>query len=115
VRCLLDSLVTKTALGLDQLAVAADTSPERIVLGGGGVRNELFCRLLADATGRPVETGPVEATAVGNLLTQAVGVGTVSSIESGRELVRASLGGNTYEPGDGWPRATERLRGLIGP
>lgn len=115
VRCLLDSLVTKTALGLDQLAAAANTSPERIVLGGGGVRNELFCRLLADATGRPVETGPVEATAVGNLLTQAVGVGTLPDIESGRELVRASLGGNTYEPGDGWPRATERLRGLIGP
>ena len=114
VRCLLDSLVTKTALGLDQLAAAADTSPERIVLGGGGVRNDLFCRLLADATGLPVETGPVEATAVGNLLTQAVGIGTLPDLDAGRELTRASLGGETYAPGDGWPGATERLRGLLG-
>jgi rhamnulokinase len=115
VRCLLDSLVTKTALGLDQLAAAADASPERIVLGGGGVRNELFCRLLADATGQPVETGPIEATAVGNLLTQAVGVGTLPDIESGRELVRASFEPETYEPGDGWDRAKERLQALVNP
>jgi rhamnulokinase len=114
VRCLLDSLVTKTAIALDQLAAAAGTDPDRIVLGGGGVRNELFCRLLADAAARPVTTGPAEATAVGNLLTQAVGVGTLPDLETGRELVVASFPTTTYDPGDGWPRAKERLRALSG-
>jgi rhamnulokinase len=112
VRCLLDSVVTKTALALDQLGAAAGTSPDRLVLGGGGARNELFCRLLADAAERPVETGPVEATAVGNLLTQAVGAGTLPDLDSGRELVEASFGMDTYDPGDGWPAAKERLRAL---
>ncbi|MBB6645695.1 rhamnulokinase [Halobellus ruber] len=114
VRCLLDSLVTKTALSVDQLTAAAGTDPDRIVLGGGGVRNELFCRLLADATARPVTIGPVEATAVGNLLTQTIGAGTLPDLAAGRELVEASFPSTTYEPGGGWPRAKEQLRALSG-
>jgi rhamnulokinase len=113
VRCLLDSLVTKTALALDQLEAAAGTDPDRIVLGGGGVRNEPFCRLLAQATARPVTIGPVEATAVGNLLTQAIGAGTLPDLAAGRELVAASFPSETYDSGDGWPRAKSRLRSLF--
>ena len=114
VRCLLDSLVTKTAVVLDRLAAVAGETPARIVLGGGGVRNDLFCQLLADATDRPVTAGPVEATAVGNLLTQAVAVGTVPDLEAGRRLVEASFEPTTYEPAGfgGWDRAKERMRDL---
>ena len=92
VRCLLDSVVTKTALALDQLEAAAGMSPDRLVLGGGGARNELFCRLLADATGRPVETGPGDATAAGNLLAQAVGRGTRPDLRVGRKPGGAAVG-----------------------
>ncbi|WP_222913061.1 FGGY-family carbohydrate kinase [Natrinema sp. SYSU A 869] len=114
VRCLLDSLVTKTALVLDQLATAVDETPTRIALGGGGVRNELFCQLLADATDRTVTAGPVEATAVGNLLTQAIAVGTLSDIEAGRRLIRASFEPTTYEPAGagGWDREKNKMRDL---
>ncbi|KAA9396589.1 rhamnulokinase [Haloarcula sp. CBA1130] len=114
VRCLLDSLATKTALEIDALAAVVDNTPSRIVLGGGGVRNELFCQLLADATDRPVSTGPVEATAVGNVLTQAVAAGTVPDIETGRQLVESAFETTTYEPGAGdeWSRAKERLATL---
>ncbi|MFD1600847.1 rhamnulokinase [Halobellus rarus] len=114
VRCLLDSLVTKTALAFDALAAAAGESPDRIALGGGGVRNDLFCRLLADATDRPVTAGPAEATAVGNVLTQAVAVGTLANVEAGRRLVADAFDLSTYEPSgsEGWERAKERMRGL---
>ncbi|WP_336023624.1 rhamnulokinase [Halobellus salinisoli] len=113
-RCLLDSLVTKTALAFERLTAAVEGSPERIVLGGGGVRNELFCRLLADATGRPVTTGPVEATAVGNVLTQAVAVGTLPDVEAGRRLIGESFALETYEPSssEAWEDAKERMRTL---
>ncbi|QCC49085.1 rhamnulokinase [Halobellus limi] len=114
VRCLLDSVVTKTALAFDALTAAVGGSPERIALGGGGVRNDLFCRLLADATDRPVTAGPVEATAVGNVLTQAVAVGTLPDVEAGRRLVADSFELTTYEPSEAadWRRAKERMRNL---
>ncbi len=114
VRCLLDSLAAKTAVALDRLADVVDDPPERINLGGGGVRNDLFCQLLADATGRPVTAGPVEATAVGNLLTQAVAVDALPDLTTGRELVADAVEPTTYEPDDDvdWGPAKERLRDL---
>jgi len=114
VRCLLDSLAAKTALELDALAAVVDDPPSRIVLGGGGVRNELFCQLLADATDRPVSTGPVEATAVGNVLTQGVAAGSVPDIETGRQLVESAFETTTYQPraGGEWADAKDRLAAL---
>lgn len=115
VRCLLDSLVTKTALGLDELAAVVEEPISRLNLGGGGVRNGLFCQLLADATDRPVVAGPVEATAVGNLLTQAVGAGTLPDVAAGRRLVEAEFELTTYEPTapGGWEREKRRLAELV--
>ena len=114
VRCLLDSVVTKTALAFDALAAATGEPPARIALGGGGVRNDLFCRLLAEATDRPVTAGPVEATAVGNVLTQAVAVGTLPNVEAGRRLVEEAVDRTTYEPAESadWVPAKERMRDL---
>lgn len=114
VRCLLDSLATKTALTLEKLDAVVETPPSRIVLGGGGVRNALFCQLLADATGRPVQAGPTEATAIGNVLTQAVAAGTVPDVDTGRRLIAEQFDLRTYEPrGDDWDLARERMADLV--
>ena len=114
VRCLLESLATKTALVLDELGAVTGSEPSRIDLGGGGVRNDLFCRLLASATDRPVRAGPVEATAIGNLVTQGVALGTLPDVETGRELIADQFELTTYRPdGDDWDDAKERLAGLM--
>ena len=74
---------------------------------GGGTRNTLLCRFTANATGRPVVAGPVEATALGNILVQALARGQVGSLAEIREIVRNSTDLVTCEPRatDAWDEA----------
>ena len=71
---------------------------EVIHLMGGGAQNPLLCQYTADATGCTVMAGPVEATAIGNAMMQAVAVGRLASIEDARRLVRASFEPSTFNP-----------------
>jgi rhamnulokinase len=66
----------------------------------------------ADSTGRTVVTGPVEATAIGNVLVQAIALGDIESVAEGRALVRRSFDLETYEPKDraAWDEALERYQ-----
>ncbi|MBN1306926.1 MAG: rhamnulokinase, partial [Chitinispirillaceae bacterium] len=81
---------------------------------GGGAQNRLLCQFAADATGRLVAAGPVEATAIGNVLMQAIALGHVGSIGQGRELVRRSFEVTLYEPcsSGAWDGAYERFINL---
>ncbi len=80
---------------------------------GGGARNELLCQLTADACGVPVVAGPVEATALGNVLVQARSIGSgPRSLEAMRALIRRTHRLVRYEPrGDGavWAAAEARI------
>ena len=70
----------------------------------------------ADATGRQVIAGPVEATALGNLIVQAMAVGAVSSLGQGRAVIRRSFEVITYEPAAdraGWDEAYARLLSVM--
>ena len=82
---------------------------------GGGTQNELLTQMTADACGRPVVAGPVEATAAGNVLTQALGTGALGSLAEAREVVRRSFELVTYEPRnpDAWHGPYERFRALL--
>jgi rhamnulokinase len=81
---------------------------------GGGATNRLLCAWTAEAAGRPVHAGPVEATVVGNLLVQAMALGEVASLAEGREIVRRSFVPDVYEPtGDAeWLEARDRFAQL---
>lgn len=83
---------------------------EVIHMVGGGTKNELLCQSTADATGRPVIVGPTEATAAGNILTQAMALGYIGGLADAREIVRRSFSLRTYEPrGDAvWDEAFAR-------
>ena len=98
VRTALDSLALKYRWVLERLEQLVGRRLDPIHIVGGGIQNTLLNQLAANVTGRPVVTGPVEATAIGNILVQAIGLGRIGSIEEGREIVRKSFEVVTYEP-----------------
>jgi rhamnulokinase len=65
---------------------------------GGGSQNYLLNQLAANATGLPVLAGPVEATAMGNILTQALSTGAIPSLQEARALVARSAGIQRFDP-----------------
>jgi rhamnulokinase len=97
VRSVLTSLARKYRLVLDQLQLVTGREVEVVHVIGGGARNELLCRLTADALGRPVLAGPVEATALGNVLVQARAVGELGSLAEMRAVAAASADPVVYE------------------
>jgi rhamnulokinase len=114
VRIILESLALAYLETLEQLREITDGSIERIHIVGGGSRNRLLCQLTADAAGLPVSTGPVEATAIGNVLIQAKAFGRIRSLEELREVVMNSFDLEFYEPNHSsdWDEAFDRLLGL---
>jgi rhamnulokinase len=82
---------------------------------GGGTKNRLLSQLTADATGRQVITGPIEATATGNLLTQALALGEIASLDDIRTIVCQSFDVETFEPNPSgaWEDAYARFLTLI--
>lgn len=71
---------------------------EVIHLMGGGAQNPVLCQYTADATGCTVMAGPVEATAIGNAMLQAIAVGKLDSVASARRLIRSSFEPDVYTP-----------------
>ena len=98
IRCALESLALKYRMVLGWLEELSGEKTEVIHIVGGGTQNELLNQFTANATGRPVITGPVEATALGNILVQARTSGSVGSLEQIRSIVRASSTMQRYEP-----------------
>ncbi len=117
VRAILESLALKYRFVLEQLQRCVPKPLERIHVIGGGSRNRLLCRLTADATGLPVLAGPAEATAIGNLLVQAMGLGLVASHQDMRRVIANSFELRTYNPrpDPSWERAYEYFRRLLNP
>jgi rhamnulokinase len=97
-RSIFESLACKYRLVLEQLETATGTAIESLNVIGGGARNEYLCRLTASVTGRPVVAGPIEASALGNVLVQMHAFGDVSSLDEMRDIVRSSTRLDTYEP-----------------
>jgi rhamnulokinase len=111
IRCVLESLALKYRWVLENLESLMGCSLNPIHIVGGGTQNQLLCQFTADATGRQVIAGPVEATTAGNLVVQAMALGQLGSLREGRDLIRRSFAVTTYEPGAGapWDEAYGRL------
>ena len=99
VRCILDSLAVAFADAVTDAERLSGRPVEVVHLVGGGSQNALLCQLTADAAGRPVVAGPVEATALGNVLVQARTHGVLSGdLAALRTRVRAASRLHRYEP-----------------
>jgi rhamnulokinase len=111
VRCILESLALLYRVTLEELEQLTGRSIKRLHIVGGGSRNALLNQFAADAIQRQVITGPVEATAIGNVLIQAIALGHVESLAALRQIVRDSFVLQTFEPNSpaGWPAACQRF------
>ncbi len=97
-RCVYESLAASYAKTISKLEQMIDTKIETIHMVGGGIQAEILCQFTANATKRRVITGPIEATAMGNILVQLMAKGEISNLAEGRELVKRSVKLNEYIP-----------------
>ncbi len=98
IRCCLDSLGLKYRITLQMLERLTGRKITTLHIVGGGSQNRLLNQIAADATGCTVIAGPVEATAIGNLLLQARAQGLITDLAELRSIVRASFPVETYHP-----------------
>ena len=111
VRCILESLALKYRTTLERLRQLTGRRISRVHIIGGGSQNRLLCQYAANAMGIPVIAGPVEATAIGNIMMQAHALGHVGSLAEIRTIVGQSFQPVRYEPTDQdiWNSAYERF------
>lgn len=110
-RCIFESLALKYRQTLGQLEEVLGHTIEVIHIVGGGSRNALLCQMTADATNRLVIAGPDEATAIGNVIVQAIATGHLKSLDEGRRMVIRSTDLKQYwpAPSSDWDDAYRRF------
>jgi rhamnulokinase len=116
IRCALESLALRYRTVLGWLESLTGGTMQTIHVVGGGSQNAQLCQMTASACGRPVLAGPVEATALGNVMMQAIALGDLGSIIEARAVVSASFPLKRYEPESiaPWDNAYERFLELRG-
>ena len=97
-RCIYESLALKYRWALERLEEIKGQRLDTLNIVGGGCQNKLLNQFAADSIDRPVITGPVEGAAIGNLLTQAMALGDIGSLDELRAVVRRSEAVETYQP-----------------
>ena len=114
-RAVLESLALAYRQTLEQVESVAGWRAEVIHIVGGGSQNDLLNQMTADATGRPVLAGPIEATVLGNALVQLIALGELADIAEARRLVAATADLLRYDPQDpaAWDAAYERYQDLV--
>ena len=115
VRVALESLALKYRRTLARVEELSGKRLDPIHIIGGGTKNRLLNQFTADCTGRTVVAGPVEATAIGNVLMQAIGLGHLGSLSEARAVVRASFDVEEYQPvqHNDWHEAYSKLLKLM--
>jgi rhamnulokinase len=113
-RCILESLALTYRAELEVLEKITLRHIEFLHIVGGGSRNALLSQLAANATGRTILAGPVEATAIGNLLIQAIAAGALQNLHDLRETVARSFPLETFQPAKdtAWENAWQRFQKL---
>jgi rhamnulokinase len=114
-RCIFESLALKYRYVLDLQIRLTGKAVEVVHVVGGGAQNALLCQMAANAMGRPVLAGPVEATALGNAVSQLIALGDLASVHEGRRLISESFPLTVYQPqeSDAWEAAYQRFCTLL--
>ncbi len=114
-RCIFESLALRYRYTVEKIDEMKGHKTPFINIIGGGTKEALLCQFAADACGRPVYAGPVEATAIGNIATQAIAAGELKNVAEAREVIRNSFEIEYYEPKntESWDEGYERFKRLI--
>lgn len=115
VRCIYESLALKYRLALEQIGECTGKKFDVLHLMGGGTKDGFLCELTAQSLGIPVIAGPIEATALGNIMLQLIALGEIESIEKGREIIAETEKVKIFEGShtDEWDEAYERFCKVI--
>jgi sugar (pentulose or hexulose) kinase len=112
IRAILQGLALRYRNAIELLEAISGKKTTDIHIVGGGTKNELLSQFTADALGRKVVTGPIEATAIGNIIIQAQSMGGVANYQEGLAVIRNSFDIKTFLPGDrsSWNQAFALLK-----
>ncbi|MDL2309634.1 rhamnulokinase [Parabacteroides sp. OttesenSCG-928-B22] len=115
IRCIFDSLALKYKFVLNSLQEVAPFEIKKLHVIGGGSQNKLLNQMTANAIGIPVVAGPSEATAMGNIMIQAMGMGVVGSLQEIRDIIRNSVSPDVFVPTDNaiWSEAFAKFQTII--
>ena len=112
IRVILESLALKYRSVMEAIEDVTKEPVEVLHIVGGGIQNELLCQFTANAVGKKVITGPIEATAAGNVLMQAKAIGQIKSLTELRKTVRNSFELKEYQPQNTqlWDQQYEKIK-----
>lgn len=115
VRCIYESLALKYKHSFINLEKITDKSFKGIHIVGGGTKDPLLCQMCANACNTLVSAGPIEATALGNVLVQFMAKGDIKDIKEAREIIKNSFDIKTYTPNDtdAWDKAYEEFKKIL--
>ncbi len=115
IRCIAQSLAFKYRQTIEGMEAVTKNNYPVINIVGGGIKDKMICQFTANATKRTVSAGPVEATSIGNVIVQAMGVGAIKDIKEGRKCVKNSFDIAVYEPQDSeeWDKAYEEWKKIV--
>ncbi len=114
IRCALESLALAYREVIENLKIVTGKQLDILHIVGGGSRNKLLNQMTANATGLPVQAGPVEATVIGNALVQLISLGEIDNLDDGRELVSHQKEIESYRPAEqaAWNEAYKKYKAL---
>ena len=112
IRCAAQSLAFKIAMSVDGMEETLGRKINKIHMVGGGIKDKMVCQFIANASGRTVIAGPVEATSTGNAIVQLMALGKIKDLSQARSIIKESFPVNVYEPQDSadWQAAYEKFK-----
>lgn len=116
VRCIYESLALKYRFALEQISSCTNKNFDVLHLLGGGTKDGFLCELTADSINMPVIAGPTEATALGNIILQLIGLGEIKNVEEGRKIIQKTEILKHFKPhhNSEWDLAYEKFVKIIG-
>lgn len=115
VRCIYESLALKYRYALEQISTCTGKQFKQLNLLGGGTKDGFLCELTANSINMPVYAGPIEATALGNIMLQLIALGCLKDVDEGRRIIAKSEAIKQYTPNhnDNWDKAYEYFKSNI--